>query len=179
RGALGLVPPPQPAADPTAPFAGLNRLLAPPAEEDGRYERVTFPGGGASLTVAPGDSAVLLDLAGPAVVRRIRISLLSPDPHWLRRVALRMYWDDEPEPSVHVPLGDFFASPFERRPYASLLTGADGEAFYAWLPMPFARRGRIVLENGTELPLEGLSFDAEVETEAALAEPVATLHAWW
>jgi len=113
------------------------------------------------------------------VVRRIRVTLTSTDPHWLRRIALAMYWDDELEPSVHVPLGDFFGNGFERTPYGALAMGVAGDAFYAYLPMPFARRARIVLENGTGLPIDGLAFDADIERGARLVEPVATLHALW
>jgi hypothetical protein len=169
----------QPVQPPTAAFAGMDRMLRAPGDADGQLERIVYPAAGANGTVAVADSAVLLDLVGPAVVRRIRIDLTSPDPHWLRRVALAMYWDDETEPSVHVPLGDFFANGFARTPYASLPLGVAEDGFYSYLPLPFTRRARVVLENGTGLPLEGLTFDADVEREAALAEPVATFHALW
>jgi len=32
----------------------------------------------------------------------------APDPDYYRKVLLRITWDDEPEPAVLVPLGDFF-----------------------------------------------------------------------
>ena len=180
RRALGLVPAGgQPVELPTAAFFGADRLLTAPGEPDGELERIVFPASGASATVAPGDSVVLLDLTGPTVVRRLRISLASADPHWLRRIGLRMHWEGETEPSLHVPLGDFFGNGFEQRPYAALPMGVAGDAFYSYLPLPFARHGRIVLENGTELPIEELAFDADVETGAGLAEPVATFHALW
>ena len=180
RRAVGLeasVPPPTEL--PTAVFAGTQRMLSAPGQPDGRLERIVTTGSGAAAKVAPGDTVVLLSLAGPGVVRRIRITLASPDPHWLRRVALRMHWDDEVQPSVHVPLGDFFGNGFELRPYASLAMGFAGEGFYSYLPMPFARSAHIVLENGTGETIEAVAFDADVETAATLTEPVATLHALW
>ena len=180
RRAIGLEPSaPPPTELPTAIFAGTQRMLSAPGQPDGRLERVVTPGSGITAEVAPGDTVVLLALAGPGVVRRIRIALASPDPHWLRRVALRMHWDDEIEPSVHVPLGDFFGNGFERRPYAALAMGVTSEGFYSYLPLPFARSARIVLENGTSEIIEALTFDADVETEVTLTEPVATLHALW
>src|SRR5688572_33029798 len=97
RRGLGLEPdPPQPVQLPTAGFAGVDRVLTPPGDGDGTFERIVFQPDAAAPV---GDSAVLLDLTGPAVVRGIRLSVTSPDPDWLRRVALAMYWDDEPEPS--------------------------------------------------------------------------------
>ena len=177
RRRLGMEPEPMPPADlPTAAFSGTDRVFSPPGDADGTLERIVVR---ADAGAPVGDSAVLLDMAGPGVVRRIRLSLTSADPHWLRRVALAMYWDDEPEPSVHVPLGDFFGNGFERTPYGALPMGVSGDAFYAYLPMPFTRRARIVLENGTGLPVDGLAFDADVEREARLVEPIATLHARW
>ena len=51
-------------------------------------------------------AAVLLDLEGPGVLRRIWITVSSRDPHYLRGLAIRMYWDGEEEPSVSVPPED-------------------------------------------------------------------------
>ena len=168
----------EPAEIPTAPLLGFDRIMQAPGEPDGRFEHVSLlvPG---SPAVQPGDSAVLLDLEGPGVIRRIRITVASPDPHYLRRIALRMHWDGETEPSVHVPLGDFFGNGFERRPYAALPLGVASGGFYSYLPMPFTRRAYIVLENGTGLAIDDLQFDADVQLGAVLADPVATFHAFW
>ena len=57
--------------------------------------------------------------------------------------------------------------------------GVTGDGFYSYLPLPFGRRARIVLENGTGLPIDGLAFDADVERGVALTEPIATFHALW
>ncbi len=170
---------PLPAELPTAAFLGADRMLSAPGEAAGRFEHVVFPATGASGTLAPGDSLVLLDLTGSGVVRRIRLDLASADPHWLRRIALRMHWDGEVEPSVHVPLGDFFGNGYERHAYASLPMGVGSDGFFSYLPLPFARGARVVLENGTDLPVEGVTFDADVEVEREPAGPVATFHALW
>ena len=75
---------PLPAELPTAAFLGADRMLSAPGEAAGRFEHVVFPATGASGTLAPGDSLVLLDLTGSGVVRRIRLDRASADPHWLR-----------------------------------------------------------------------------------------------
>ena len=160
-------------------FLGIDRLLRAPGETDGRFERVSFPDSLESRRILPGDSALVLDLAGPGVVRRIRLTLASGDPHYLRRIVVRMYWDDEVDPSVEVPLGDFFGNAFDRRPYAALPMGVSSGGFYSYLALPFARHARIALVNETGLPVEGVEFDADVEIGATLIEPVATFHARW
>ena len=74
----------------------------------------------------------------------------------LRQVVLSVWWDGEDEPSVEVPLGDFFNNAFHRRPTASLVSGVvDGEYVSNW-PMPFGRSARASLRNdsGSELRLD-------------------------
>ena len=180
RRGRGAPPAPVPVEVPTSTaFLGFDRILRAPGEPDGRLELVAFPDSAGSRRLADGDSAVLLDVAGSGVVRRIRLSLTSADPHWLRRIAVRMYWDGETSPSVEAPLGDFFGDGFESRPYASVPMGVGDGGFYSYLPMPFTARARIVLENGTGLPIEDLVFDADVQRGADLPVPLATFHASW
>jgi len=129
--------------------------------------------------IAPGDSAVLLDLDGPGVVRRLWLTVASDDPHYLRRIALEMFWDGETNPSVRVPLGDFFGNAFDRRHYAALPMGVSSGGFYAYLPLPFARHARIVARNGTGRSVDAFYFNADVELVDALPTPLATFHATW
>ena len=81
--------------------------------------------------------------------------MFSRDPHYLRRISLKMYWDDEQAPSVQAPLGDFFGNGFDKSHYAALPAGVSSGGFYFYLPMPFRKSARIVVENGT-----GMSIDA-------------------
>ena len=131
------------------------------------------------LEIAKGDSAVLLDLAGPGEVRRLWITVASPDRDYLRRIALKMYWDGETNPSVEAPLGDFFGDGFAKKHYTSLLMGESSGGFYCYLPMPFRRHARIVVENGTGKPIDAFYYNIDLVTGLALPRDVATLHAWW
>jgi hypothetical protein len=103
----------------------------------------------------------------------------SSDPDYLRRVALKMYWDGEDEPSVAVPLGDFFGNGFEKTHYTALPMGVSSGGFYAYLPMPFQTRARIVAVNGTGQVLDAFYFNASVERGVELPDPLATLHVVW
>jgi hypothetical protein len=49
----------------------------------------------------------LANIAGPGAIQHIWLTV-SPQ-NW-RRLVLRVYWDNEPTPSVEVPLGDFFCN---------------------------------------------------------------------
>jgi hypothetical protein len=131
------------------------------------------------LEIAAGDSAVLLDETGPGVIRRIWITVSSSDPHHLRRLALRMYWDGETEPSVAVPLGDFFGNGFDKRHYLSLPMGVSSGGFYCYLPMPFRRRARIVIDNGTGREIDAFYYNIGLERDPRLPRDLRTFHAVW
>lgn len=150
---------------------------------DGRFVHVssydTTGGNRDRLEIAAGDSAVVLDHEGPAVIRRLWVTVSSRDPHYLRRIALKMFWDGEAEPSVLAPLGDFFANGFDRRHYAALPMGVSSGGFFSYLPMPFRERARIVVENGTGRPIDAFYFNIDLAESDDLPAEVATFHAWW
>ena len=45
---------------------------------------------------------------GPGIVSHVWVTIASDDPHHLKALVLRMYWDGEATPSVEAPIGDFF-----------------------------------------------------------------------
>jgi len=158
----------------------LADLLAAPA---GRFLHVssTDPTGGNRdyRVIEPADSLVLLDADGPGEVRRLWITVASSDPQYLRRLAVKMYWDGEATPSVAAPLGDFFGNGFSKRQYTALVMGESSGGFYCYLPMPFRRHARIVVENGTGRPVDAFYYNIDLLTGVSLSRDVATLHAWW
>jgi len=103
----------------------------------------------AELRIGDGrDRVVIADLKGPGVITMIHFAM--PDQMKLdRSVSLRMWWDGEKEPSVAVPLVDFFADPNGalERVDSALVNKKRG--WNAYFVMPFARSARIeiVSEN--------------------------------
>jgi hypothetical protein len=74
---------------------------------------------------------------------------LTPAGIKWRYAILRIYWDDEKEPSVEAPLGDFFCMGWNQ--YASVNSLAvcvnPGSAFNCYWVMPFRKKARITIEN--------------------------------
>ena len=64
------------------------------------------------ITIDPGKKITIFDVDGPGMIARIWFAIDSRDPYFLRRVVIRIFWDDENRPSVEVPLGDFFGCGF-------------------------------------------------------------------
>jgi len=161
-------------------YGPLDHLFESPAGRFVQLSSYETTGGNADrLEIAAGESAVLLDAEGPGIVQRIWITVSSHDPHYLRRIALKMYWDDETEPSVAVPLGDFFGNGFDKRHYSSLPMGVSSGGFYCYLPMPFRSRARIVVENGTGIEIDAFYYQIGLLEVDRLPRSVPTFHAWW
>ena len=58
-----------------------------------------------SVHIEPGETFVMADIEGPGAIQHI---WLTPTGGWRNQI-LRMYWDDDPQPAVECPVGDFFA----------------------------------------------------------------------
>ncbi len=149
--------------------------------------------------IPPDASVVLAEIDGPGCITHIwmtqsmRITRMADhvvqDPDMYRKLVLKMYWDGEKNPSIHVPLGDFFclghsiASNFSSLPFSSSTAqhgkfGA-GAALNCYLPMPFAKHARIELANEGEWAAAQY-FYIDYETyDRPLDEDVAYLHAQW
>ncbi len=98
-----------------------------------------------SITLKPGEVFTLADIEGPGAIQQI---WMTPTGKW-RFWILRMYWDGEKEPSVEVPLGDFFACGWGQYAQVSSLAVCvnPGSAFNCYWLMPFRRHCRITIEN--------------------------------
>ncbi len=104
-----------------------------------------------SVDIAAGTTYTVAEITGPGAIQHI---WMTPTGDW-RFSILRMYWDDEKEPSVEVPLGDFFALGWGKYARISSLAVCvnPGSAFNSYWPMPFRHKAKITLENLDEKPM--------------------------
>ena len=63
-----------------------------------------------------------------------------------------MYWDDQEQPSVECPIGDFFCMGWNEYAHLNSLAVCvnPGSAFNCYWPMPFRKRARMTLTNISE-----------------------------
>jgi len=136
--------------------------------------------------IKSGETKVLFDATGPAVIRHIWLTFNEARPNWLEpggsarpdEVILRMYWDGEETPSVEAPASDFFAVGHGRfAPVNSLPVVVNpANALNCFWPMPFRTRARITLSNETAQDVELVAYQITyVETEVPAA--AGTFHA--
>ncbi len=98
------------------------------------------------IYLAPSSTTTLMDIDGPGCIRHIWLTF---DTVFARELILRMYWDNEEEPSVAVPLGDFFcnAAKHESRILAIPINVNPNNGMNCYFPMPFGKHARITVEN--------------------------------
>ncbi|MGO9740890.1 MAG: glycoside hydrolase family 172 protein [Roseiarcus sp.] len=99
-----------------------------------------------SVRIAPGETFVLADIEGPGAIQQI---WMTPAHVPWRDLILRIHWDDQAEPSVEAPLGDFFANGWGRYAHVNSLAVCvnPGQAFNCYWQMPFLERAWMTIEN--------------------------------
>lgn len=97
------------------------------------------------VRINPGETFTMAEIDGPGAIQHI---WMTPTGNW-RFSIIRIYWDDEAEPSVECPVGDFFGMGWcEYAPLNSLAICVNpGSAFNCYWPMPFRKKCRITMEN--------------------------------
>jgi hypothetical protein len=98
-----------------------------------------------SVRIAAGTTFTLAEIQGPGAIQHI---WMTPTGNW-RFSILRFYWDGETEPSIEVPVGDFFASGWGEFAHVNSLavTVNPGSGFNSYWTMPFRGSARITMEN--------------------------------
>jgi len=125
------------------------------------------------IRIKPGETFVLADINGPGAIQHI---WMTPTGH-LRFNILRIYWDGEEEPSVEVPVGDFFACGWGKFAQVSSLTVCvnPGSGFNCYWVMPFRKSCKITMENIAEKEMT-LYYQIDY-TLTDVPEDAAYLHA--
>jgi len=141
---------------PAAPLSPATALGSLPDLSDftaGRASSHDVTGGnGDSWHFKAGETRDIASLEGPGAITHLWFTIGSREPGFYRKIVIRIYWDNEKEPSVEVPIGDFFGlghGQYYRYACAPIQIGDTGGLNCYWR-MPFAKRARITLTNGCD-----------------------------
>ncbi len=117
-------------------------------------------------TVAPGATYTVLDTDGPGTVSHVWFTLADNEPYMLKRIVLRIYWDNEKTPSVETPIGDFFGLGLgEYYEWQSELLSVGGQrALNSFFPMPFQHHARITVTNEGKQAINALYYNIDYRT---------------
>jgi hypothetical protein len=132
------------------------------------------------VELAPDKTHTLVDHSGEAgIIRRWWVTIAPRDNRKIqRRLIVRCYWDGEEEPSVEVPVSDFFGMGFgEWKDYQSLPLNMTSGGYNSYWPMPFRESARITVENTSDVPVDRFYYNIDVATRTELPDKALYFHA--
>ncbi|HTY09566.1 MAG TPA: glycoside hydrolase family 172 protein [Bacteroidota bacterium] len=165
----------------------LDNLLSPsrlPYLKSGKLIQIsssdTTGGNDDFITIPAGAAAELANIKGPGVITMFWTTISSSDKYFLRHIVLRMYWDGEKDPSVEVPIGDFFGTGFQYKQYLTPFIGMSSGGYYCYFPMPFNVSARVEAVNETGQAIPNFYYHIDYhQLSAPLDSTVAYFHATW
>jgi len=139
--------------------------------------------------IKKGEKKVLADIKGAGCITHIWMTQSPKSLYHFRKVLLKIYWDDEKNPSVLVPVGDFFClghsivNSFCSLPFSASTDNNNKfdstVALNCYLPMPFNKSARIEIENqGEKDYVQYFYIDYELYNEP-LDSNIAYFHSQW
>lgn len=126
-------------------------------------------GGNADFrALSAGETLALLDEPGPGTITHIWFTLATGESYHLKKLVLRIYWDDEATPSVEAPLGDFFGLGLgEYFLFQSVpLSVGPNKALNCFFPMPFQKHARMTVTNNGNERVEAFYFNIDVQADS-------------
>jgi alpha-glucosidase len=125
----------------------------------------------------PGQTVTIADIAGPGIVQHIWCTVLADVHRW---IALRIYYDDQTEPSVVCPIGEFFANGIDGLALVNsqpIAVNPKGGMNSYW-PMPFRKRMRIDITNDGPTKINEFFYQVTY-SQQEVPEGTGYLHASW
>jgi hypothetical protein len=118
--------------------------------------------------IAPGETLTVLEDSGPGTITHVWFTIASGERYHLKKLVLRMYWDNESTPSVETPMGDFFGLGLgEYFTYESMpLSVGSEKALNSYFPMPFQKRAKITVTNEGMQPVDAFYYNIDYRTFA-------------
>jgi hypothetical protein len=99
------------------------------------------------IFIETGEEFTLAEIEGEGAIQHIWMTPVCD----YRLAIVRFYWDDETEPSVEVPVGDFFASgwgmSFEPKIKSLAVCVNPRSGMNSYWQMPFRKKCRVTMEN--------------------------------
>ncbi len=162
------------------PLDGLAQLKSFEAKRESSSDPNWKNGNADARPIPVGGTLVLADIKGPGNITHIWCTIAANDKWYSRLLTLRMYWDDEKQPSVECPIGDFFAAGHGIDAYVNSLpvrVSSDGRGRNCYWPMPFRKSARITVTNDGFNPVGAFYYYVDWQKEKSLPHNTAYFHA--
>lgn len=131
-----------------------------------------------SGSLAAGKSLTIFEFKKAGRIVGLKISPANAFAGKERNIVLKVYYEGETQPSISVPLGDFFGYAWGEPAVKSLLLGTAENTNYSYLPMPFEKA--IKIELFSEKSSGAIDVSAEIKyTDEAKRKTEGKLFAVW
>ena len=132
-------------------------------------------------SIPAGQSKELLNIQEQGMINRIWITINDRSPEMLRALKIEMFWDNEKQPAVAVPFGDFFGIGLGRTTafQNALFANPEGRSFNSFIQMPFKTAARIVVTNESGKTLNNIFFDVDYSQLETWNDNYLYFHAYW
>ena len=158
------------------PKDGVRRRISSYDRSGGNDDRIY---------IKPGETRTIFDVHTSGIIEHIWMTEMNEgdteEENALRKVLIKMYWEDAKNPQVLTPLGDFFGMGHAlSRNYFSAplqMSPENGKGFNCFFPMPFKKAARIDITNEGKTTLM-LYYYIDYE-EVKFDEDILYFHAYW
>ncbi len=132
------------------------------------------------VDIEPGKEIELANLKGAGLISYFYITDNS-NGHFYNGLVLKIYWDGSKEPSVNVPLSDFFGAISGRTiDYESAIMQINHLCYMSYIPMPFANGARVVLANDGDSAYKKLvAYDIDYLKDSSFKSNDMRFHCYW
>ncbi|MBN2211436.1 MAG: DUF2961 domain-containing protein [Sedimentisphaerales bacterium] len=100
------------------------------------------------------------DLKGPGLITHFHTTRHYKPEVSTRGIVLLIYFDNETEPAVQCPLGDFFGDGCNGKSmdFSTPLIECAPGSYNVYIPMPFKTSAKVMLRNDTDIRLDNYSY---------------------
>ncbi len=137
--------------------------------------------GNAAESIPAGTSKTLLNITGAGTIQRMWFTLQDRSPKMLRSVRVRIFWDNESEPAVDVPFGDFFGFGLSKivKMENEFFSSGEGRSLNCFIPMPFRKGTKVEIVNESPNQIDSFFFDIDFVKLEKQDDNALYFHAFW
>jgi hypothetical protein len=132
------------------------------------------------IKVKAHSTVTIMDVTGPGVIRHIWMATSGDFKRNGRASVLRFYWDGEAQPSIEVPMTDFFAVGHElfAKVNSLAVVVTPKSALNCYWSMPFRKSARATFTNDSDKELGLLTYQIDYQL-TDIPENAGYFHAQW
>ena len=120
--------------------------------------------------IKAGEERIIAQLTGPGIITHMWFTIASDEHYHLKKIVLRMFWDDDALPAVETPIGDFFGLGlgeyflYESGP----LSVGSQKSLNSYFAMPFHKSARITITNEGQQAISAFYYNIDWQKHRSL-----------